>query len=69
MFNDEGLKLFDCVLVMEYCMMVIVLEVLDNLLMVLFVCKMCIERLNFFLVVENCFIFEIKKSFCGLFSK
>ena len=68
-FNDEGLKPSDRVSAMEYRMMATVLEAADNPSTVSSACKMCIERLNSHPVVENCFTFEVKKRFRGLFSK
>lgn len=58
-FSNEVLILVDCVFVMNVCLMVIILEKVENFLIVLLVCWLCFEEFYFMLEVKNNFFVEV----------
>ena len=60
-FNNEALKISDRILAMQYRVMAILLETVDNPEDALAPCRVCIEELNSLSAVQNSFDVQLKK--------
>ena len=60
-FNNKALKISDRILAMQYRVMAILLETVDNPEDALAPCRVCIEELNSLSAVQNSFDVQLKK--------